>query len=252
MLILPAIDLRGGECVRLTQGDYARETQYHRDVVEVAQEFASAGAEVLHVVDLDGARDGVPANLALVERIVKDGGIPVEFGGGIRSLETARRVLDLGVLRVVVGTKLIQDRDLADQFFTEFGDRVVAGIDARDGKVATVGWIETSDVTAKGLAQRVEGSGCKRIILTDIARDGALVGPNLSLLREVVDAVTIPVIASGGVAEISDLLAIQHAFPTGVEGIIVGKALYEGRFSLEEANAALGRQLQPATYNAGI
>lgn len=241
MLIIPAIDLRGGRCVRLTQGDYGRETVYDLDPVEVAQRFAAEGAEIVHVVDLDGAKSGAPANLEVVARIAKEGGLPVEFGGGVRTLETARRVLDFGVSRVVVGSKLVQDADLSAQFFSELGEQVVAGIDARDGKVATVGWTETSEVTAVELAQRVERAGCRRIILTDIARDGELKGPNLDLLREVATAVTIPVIASGGVAVVGDLEVLREAFPTGVEGVIVGKAIYENRFTVAEAVAALAR-----------
>lgn len=241
MLIIPAIDLRGGRCVRLSQGDYGRETIYDLDPVEVAQRFAAEGAEIVHVVDLDGAKSGSPANLEVVARIAREGGLPVEFGGGVRTLETARKVLDFGVSRVVVGSKLVQDADLSAQFFAELGELVVAGIDARDGKVATVGWTETSEVTAVELAQRVERAGCRRIILTDIARDGELKGPNLDLLRDVVAAVGIPVIASGGVAVVEDLEILRGAFPAGVEGVIVGKAIYENRFTVAEAVAALAR-----------
>ncbi|MGV3617079.1 MAG: 1-(5-phosphoribosyl)-5-[(5-phosphoribosylamino)methylideneamino]imidazole-4-carboxamide isomerase [Fimbriimonas sp.] len=239
MLIIPAIDLRGGRCVRLTQGDYGRETVYDLDPVEVALGFGREGAEIVHVVDLDGAKSGAPENLEIVARIVREGGLPVEFGGGVRSLETARRLLDLGVARVVVGSKLVQDAELSARFFSELGDRVVAGIDAREGKVATIGWTETSGVSAVELAQRVEAAGCRRIILTDIARDGALRGPNVDLLREVVGAVSIPVIASGGVSVVEDLRVLREAFPAGVEGVIVGKAIYEDRFTVAEAVAAL-------------
>jgi phosphoribosylformimino-5-aminoimidazole carboxamide ribotide isomerase len=239
LLIIPAIDLRGGRCVRLTQGDYGRETIYDLDPVEVAQRFAAEGAEIVHVVDLDGAKSGSPANLEIVARIVREGGLPVEFGGGVRTLETARRVLDHGVQRVVVGSKLVQDAELSAQFFAELGEQVVAGIDAREGKVATIGWTETSEVTAVELALRVEAAGCRRIILTDIARDGELKGPNLDLLRDVVAVVKIPVIASGGVAVVEDLGLLRSAFPAGVEGVIVGKAIYENRFTVAQAVAAL-------------
>lgn len=239
MLIIPAIDLRGGRCVRLTQGDYGRETIYDLDPVDVAQRFAAEGAEIVHVVDLDGAKSGSPANLEIVARIAREGGLPVEFGGGVRTLETARRVLDHGVQRVVVGSKLVQDAELSAQFFAELGEQVVAGIDAREGKVATIGWTETSEVTAVELALRVETAGCRRIILTDIARDGELKGPNLDLLRDVVAAVKIPVIASGGVAVVRDLELLRQAFPAGVEGVIVGKAIYENRFTVAQAVAAL-------------
>lgn len=239
MLIIPAIDLRGGRCVRLTQGDYGRETIYDLDPVEVAQRFAAEGAEIVHVVDLDGAKGGSPQNLEIVARIAAEGGLPVEFGGGVRSLETAHRALEAGVQRVVVGSKLVQDAELSARFFSELGDRVVAGIDAREGKVATIGWTETSEVTAVELAQRVEAAGCRRIILTDIARDGELKGPNLDLLRDVVSAVKIPVIASGGVAVVEDLAQLRAAFPAGVEGVIVGKAIYENRFTVAQAVTTL-------------
>jgi phosphoribosylformimino-5-aminoimidazole carboxamide ribotide isomerase len=239
LLIIPAIDLRGGRCVRLTQGDYGRETIYDLDPVEVAQRFAAEGAEIVHVVDLDGAKSGSPQNLEIVARIAAEGGLPVEFGGGVRTLETAHRALEAGVQRVVVGSKLVQDAELSARFFAELGDRVVAGIDAREGKVATIGWTETSEVTAVELALRVEAAGCRRIILTDIARDGELKGPNLELLRDVVSAVKIPVIASGGVAVVEDLVQLREAFPAGVEGAIVGKAIYENRFTVAQAVAAL-------------
>jgi phosphoribosylformimino-5-aminoimidazole carboxamide ribotide isomerase len=235
MLIIPAIDLIGGRCVRLTQGDYAQETVYDPDPAAVAKRFEDAGAEWIHVVDLDGAKAGEPRNLDAVGAVLAAVNAKVEFGGGVRSLETARRLLGLGVARVIVGTKLIQDPALAERFFSELGERVVAGIDARDGKVAVAGWIEGSDVSALDLARRVESQGARRIILTDIARDGALTGPNLGLQAQVAEGVGIPVIASGGIGALRDIDALLPLEAKGVEGVIVGKAIYEGRVDLQEA-----------------
>lgn len=219
--------------MRLTQGDYNRETIYEVDPAEVAQDFVTHGAEWIHVVDLDGAKSGRPENLDLLASIIGASDRPIEFGGGVRSLETARTLIDLGVGRVVVGTKLVQDEELAARMFAELGDRVVAGIDARNGMVATIGWTETSEVTAAEMARRVEAAGCRRIILTDIARDGAMRGPNLELLTEVASAVSIPVIASGGVSVLDDVTALTQVQPA-LEGVIVGKALYEGNLTLPD------------------
>lgn len=239
MLILPAIDLRGGKCVRLVQGDYSRETVYGEDPLDVAHQFEEEGARWIHIVDLDGARSGEPVNLPIVERIAKASKASLEFGGGVRSLEVARRVLAAGVKRVVIGTKLVSDPNFARGAFQELGDGVVAGIDARNGMVATDGWLETSETTAVGAAQRAEDMGARRLILTDIARDGMLTGPNVELLSQVMAAVRIPVIQSGGVSSIEDLEALARLGPAGPEGVIVGKAIYEGKFSVKQAVSAL-------------
>jgi phosphoribosylformimino-5-aminoimidazole carboxamide ribotide isomerase len=235
MLILPAIDLRGGYCVRLTQGDYSKEKVYDSDPIRVALDFESQGAAWIHVVDLDGAKSGEPKNWESIEGIVKSVGIPIEVGGGVRSLETARRLIDLGVERVVVGTKLIEDPDLASVFFSELGARVVAGIDARDGMVAVAGWITQSTISAKDLAVRMEASGVQRVILTDIAQDGMLTGPNIKLLQEVSGAVHIPIIQSGGIGSLADLKALSDLTEGRPEGVIVGRAIYEGKFTVREA-----------------
>lgn len=234
MLILPAIDLRGGKAVRLAQGDFARETVYGDDPAEVAKGFRDAGAEWVHVVDLDGARTGAPAHWNQIEEIATTG-LNVEVGGGVRSLEAARRFLNQGAARVVVGTRLVSNPDLAANFFEELGGRVVAGIDARDGMVHISGWEAGSNITAVDLAIRVAGQGAKRIILTDIARDGMQTGPNLELLREVTRATKLPIIQSGGIgslAHIRELLALGEGMP---EGVIVGRAIYEGSVDLAEA-----------------
>ena len=183
MLILPAIDLRGGRCVRLMHGDYSQESVYAGDPADVAKEFEDCGAQFIHVVDLDGAKKGEPENLDAVARICRRVRVPVEFGGGIRSLEVAQRVLNSGVDRVIVGTKLVTDRELANQFWGALREQVVAGIDARNGKVAIAGWTETTEIDALELAAQLEKDGAKRFILTDIARDGALSGPNIEFWK---------------------------------------------------------------------
>lgn len=235
MLIIPSIDLRAGRTVRLLHGDYAKETVYDADPVETAVSFAEQGAEVIHVVDLDGAKTGVPENLETLTRIFRAVPVPVQVGGGVRTLETAQRLLDAGAGRVVLGTALVRDPALADSVFNALGERAVAGIDARDGRVAVAGWVDTSDVDAIELARRMQASGAQRVIVTDIARDGALNGPNLPFLLTFVEALEMRVVASGGVASLDDIRALV---PTGVEGVIVGRAIYEAKFTVKEAIAA--------------
>lgn len=233
MLIIPAIDLIGGRCVRLHQGDYAQETLYGEDPVEVAKGFEDAGASMIHVVDLDGARTGEPANLQVIERIASSIACGMEVGGGIRSVARARQVLDAGVTRLVVGTKLVENPDLAQEMFATLGEQVVAGIDARDGFVAAHGWTATSSEPIADFVQRMERWGACRLIVTDIATDGTLAGPNIELLEQLVGIVGIPIIASGGVGTLDDLRRLQQV--PRLEGVIVGKALYEGRFTISEA-----------------
>ena len=237
MLVIPAIDLRGGLCVRLTQGDYALEKVYDSDPVRVAQEFEAEGAQLIHVVDLDGAKSGVPLNSDVIRAMAKALSIPMEVGGGVRSVEAAQRLLDLGVDRVVVGTKLVEDEALAQEMFERFADRVVAGIDARNGQVAVAGWTSQSGVSAVNLALRMQTLGAKRIILTDIAQDGMLTGPNLDLLSDVSSAVSIPVIHSGGIGSLDDLRILSESGEAKPEGVITGRAIYEGKFSVREAVA---------------
>jgi len=236
MIIIPAIDIRAGKCVRLTQGDYAQEKVYDDDPVAVAQGFEAEGAELIHVVDLDGAKAGEPRNKAIIERIVRAVRIPIEVGGGIRSFDSASALLDIGVSRVVVGTALVQRPDLAERLFLTFRERVVAGIDARGGKVAIGAWTEQSEVTAVDLALTMQRSGARRVILTDIARDGMLNGPNLELLEEVASQLVIPVIQSGGIGSLDHLRSLKG---TRAEGVIVGRAIYEGKFSVSEAITAV-------------
>lgn len=232
MLILPAIDLRAGKCVRLKQGDYAQETIYGEDPAAVAADFAEQGADWIHVVDLDGAKAGEPQNLDAIRAIVEASDVPVEVGGGIRSLETAQRLLDLGVGRVIFGTRLLATEDAGESLFRALGEQAVAGIDSRDGMVAVTGWTEQSSVVALDFAKHLESVGAKRFIVTDIATDGMLQGPNLPMLRQFAEELQGAVIASGGVATLDDLVAISGL---RVEGAIVGKAIYERRFTVAEA-----------------
>jgi phosphoribosylformimino-5-aminoimidazole carboxamide ribotide isomerase len=235
MLIFPAIDLRGGRCVRLTVGDFAQQTTYDGDPAEMAAQFAEQGAPWIHVVDLDGAKEGEPRNLETVRRIVESISIPVQFGGGVRRRAVIDQALEIGVARVILGSRLARDLAWAREVLPGYGERVVAGIDTREGKVAVAGWQEESDHETVAFARYLEDLGAQRIIFTDIHRDGTLGGPNMAALNELTSAVQIPVIASGGVGSLEDLKRLS---PTRVEGVIVGKALYEGRFTVAEAVAS--------------
>jgi len=234
MEILPAIDIRGGKCVRLVQGDYARETVFGDDPAAMARHWEQHGATRLHVVDLDGAKAGEPRNLDVVGRIIEAVSIPVELGGGMRSVEIARRALDLGVERVIIGTAAL-DPEMARGLFGALGEKAVAGIDARDGRVAVRGWLDVSDVRAVDLARELVGMGAKWVVFTDIGSDGMLQGPNLPALREMVEGVAANVIASGGITTAEDVRAVKD---TGAAAAIIGRALYEGRVTLEEAMEA--------------
>jgi phosphoribosylformimino-5-aminoimidazole carboxamide ribotide isomerase len=234
MEIIPAIDIRGGRCVRLIQGDYAREMVFGDDPAAMAKHWEEHGATRLHVVDLDGAREGEPRNLAVVERIAGAARIPVELGGGIRTEEIARRALDAGVDRVIIGTAAL-DRAAARRLAEALGEAMVAGIDARDGRVAVRGWLETSDIRAVDLGREMAALGVKWIVFTDIGSDGMLQGPNVPALREMVESVDASIIASGGITTVDDVKAVRD---TGAAAAIIGRALYEGRLSLEEAMAA--------------
>jgi len=235
----PAIDLRGGRCVRLVQGDYARETVFGDDPVAVVRRFVAAGARRLHIVDLDGARDGLPAQAGLVARMVAAAGVPCQLGGGIRTLEAARAYVDAGVERLVVGSVAIESPQLLEELAATFPGRMVLGLDARDGMVAVRGWLETSRQTALDVARRHAALPLAGIVYTDIARDGMLSGPNLPALAGMVAGVSLPVIASGGVATAAD---VRRVAGVGAAGCIVGRALYEGALTLADAAAAAGER----------
>ena len=234
MLILPAIDLRGGQCVRLRQGDYARETVFGADPAAMARRWAEQGARWLHLVDLDGAREGRPVNGPSVRAIVRAAGVPCQLGGGLRSDVHVEEALGWGVTRVVVGTRALRDPDWCRGLCRRFPGRVAVGIDARDGRVAVEGWTEASDRTALDLARQCVGWGAAAIIYTDISRDGMLEGPNVEATAELAAAVAVPVIASGGVTTLNDVARLAGR---GLAGCIIGRALYEGRLDLAAAIA---------------
>jgi len=236
MIVIPAIDLKNGLCVRLLQGRKSEMTVYNENPVEVAREFAAAGAQMIHVVDLDGAfsEDDSP-NRAVVKEIVEAVDIPIEFGGGIRTIEDVRQLCDAGVARVVLGTVAAEASAKLREFVGSFGSKICVGIDARDGRVMTRGWETTSPLMAVDLARSVAECGVDRIIYTDIARDGALVGPNMRQTITIAEAANVRVTASGGVSSLDDIKRLRDAGDERVDSVIVGKALYEGRFKLEEA-----------------
>lgn len=236
--IYPAIDLRGGKCVRLTQGDYGKETVYGDSPVAMAQKFADAGAEWLHMVDLDGAKDGRRINNEVIIEAAKLG-LKVQVGGGIRTREDIAYYLENGVTRVIIGSMAIRQPELVISFIEEFGsDRIVIGIDAKDGMAATEGWIETSTQTAAEVAGFFTANGAKHFIYTDIATDGTLAGPNIGANRKLVKKGFAEVIVSGGIGTLEDVRSVKAAAAdSAISGVIIGKALYEKRFSLEEALA---------------
>lgn len=240
MDVIPAIDVLQGQCVRLYQGDYGRSQVFDEKPEHVARLWVDRGAPRLHVVDLDGAKIGKPSNLKSIEAIIKAVSVPVQVGGGLRDRASVTQLLDMGVEQIILGTVAVENPTLVRSLCEEFPGQIVIGIDARDGKVATRGWLETSEVTATSLAQQMTELGAAAIIYTDIHRDGTLEGPNLEGLREIAGAVSIPVIASGGVSSVTDLLSLLALEPLGVSGVIVGRALYTGDVSLKEALQAVG------------
>ena len=235
MQIWPAIDLRGGKCVRLQQGDYARETVFGDDPAAMAQHWVAEGTRLLHLVDLDGVRDGRPTNLASIEAILAATRVPCELGGGIRDEATIVRLLDSGLARLVIGTRALREPEWFRRLCRAFPDRLVLGIDARDGRVATDGWLELSSTPAIDLARQFEGEPLAAIIYTDITADGMLAGPNLAAIREMQDAVSLPVVASGGVHALND---IRKLAALKLAGCVIGRALYEGKFTVREALVA--------------
>jgi phosphoribosylformimino-5-aminoimidazole carboxamide ribotide isomerase len=237
--IIPAIDIRAGKCVRLLQGQAEQQTIYSDDPVAMARRWATAGAPLLHVVDLDGAFTGQLQNFAVMQHIVHTVPVPVQVGGGVRDLETIQTLLDAGVSRVVLGTAVLEQWDLFVTATARFPGRICVGIDCRDGRVAVRGWQTISEVEPLALIRQVATTRVAAIIYTDITRDGTLQGPNLAGIAALAQAVAVPIIASGGVSQIEDLQRLARLGPPGVAGVIVGKALYEGRFDYQQACAAL-------------
>ncbi|QLH69529.1 1-(5-phosphoribosyl)-5-[(5-phosphoribosylamino)methylideneamino]imidazole-4-carboxamide isomerase [Rhodopseudomonas palustris] len=240
MILFPAIDLKNGQCVRLEQGDMARATVFNLDPAAQAQSFAAQGFQYLHVVDLDGAFAGKPMNAQAVEAMLKVVSMPVQLGGGIRDLKTIEAWLSKGIARVIIGTAAVRDPALVKEAAKAFPGRVAVGLDARDGNVAVEGWAESSQVTALDIAQRFEDAGVAAIIFTDIARDGLLKGINWDATIALAEAISIPVIASGGLASIEDVRTLLSPRAKKLEGAIAGRALYDGRLDPAEALALIG------------
>lgn len=234
-VIYPAIDIRDGKCVRLVQGDYNRETVYNEDPVAVARDWEAQGGEWIHLVDLDGAKAGQPVNHELIGRIAKAVKVPVQVGGGLRKEEDVERLIGLGVSRVILGTAAIEDRAFVSRVLAKHGSAVAIGIDARNGLVATRGWLETSEVKAEDLAVQLAAEGAQTFIFTDISRDGMMGGPNVEAIVNLAKVSGRTVIASGGVSKPEDLDRLAAHVADGVGGAIVGKALYTGSINLAEA-----------------
>ncbi|NTZ20508.1 1-(5-phosphoribosyl)-5-[(5-phosphoribosylamino)methylideneamino]imidazole-4-carboxamide isomerase [Paenibacillus sp. JMULE4] len=236
-VIYPAIDIRGGKCVRLIQGDYNQETVYNENPLEVAKAWESQGAKWIHLVDLDGAKAGYPVNDKLIGEIAKSVQVPVQLGGGLRTEKDVDHVLSLGVSRVILGTAAIENRDFVNRVLAKHGEKVAIGLDARDGYVATRGWLETSAVKADELAVELAREGARTFIFTDISRDGMMSGPNVEAIVHLAKVSGQTVIASGGVSQYDDLKRLVQYASEGVGGAIVGKALYTGSIKLEEAQS---------------
>nr|WP_326127771.1 1-(5-phosphoribosyl)-5-[(5-phosphoribosylamino)methylideneamino]imidazole-4-carboxamide isomerase [uncultured Oscillibacter sp.] len=237
MQIFPAIDLRGGQVVRLYQGDYDKETVYGRDPCAAARDFIAAGARHLHVVDLDGARDGTPANFDSIAAIAKQGGLYIEVGGGIRTEDRIRQYLDLGVSRCILGTIAVKDFDFTARMAQKYGGQIAVGVDARDGCVAVNGWKELSRERGVDFCRRLQGAGVRTVIYTDISRDGAEQGTNLALYRELAEIRGLDVTASGGISSVAELRELQAI---GTRAAILGKALYTGRLDLKTVIEEVG------------
>ncbi|MDR1701705.1 MAG: 1-(5-phosphoribosyl)-5-[(5-phosphoribosylamino)methylideneamino]imidazole-4-carboxamide isomerase [Sporomusaceae bacterium] len=235
MIIFPAIDIRGGKCVRLLQGEFDKETVFGDDPVAMALKWRAKGAEFLHLVDLDGARAGEPVNLAVVRKIAAAVKIPVQLGGGIRTAETIETVLEAGVSRVILGSAAVKDPDMVRKAAAKYQEKIVVGIDAKDGRVKIDGWGAEGGVDAAELAAEMASIGAKRIIYTDIAKDGMLSGVNVEATVKLAQQAKIPVIASGGVKDINDIILLKEKEACGIEGVIVGKAIYTDGLDLAEA-----------------
>ena len=239
MEIIPAIDLLNGKCVRLNQGNYNEVTKFNSDPVKQAQIWESQGAKRLHLVDLDGAKTGEPINDLTIKKIKRSISIPIQLGGGIRTIDRAKELLGIGIDRIILGTIAIENPELVKILSQEYPRRVAVGIDAKEGMVATRGWLKQSEISSLELAKRLNDLELAAIISTDIATDGTLKGPNVQALREITEISINPVIASGGVGSIADLISLSDFENEGIEGIIVGRALYDGSIDLKEALLAL-------------
>lgn len=236
MLIYPAVDIKKGKCVRLTQGLINEEKRYFEEPIEAAKLWLTQGAKVLHLVDLDGAFQGSPRNLQAIKAIIREIELPIQVGGGIRSMSAVEELLEYGAARIILGTKALEDKKFLKEAVEKYGDRVRVSIDAKGGYVATEGWVKTTHIAVLDFAKELEAVGVDTIIYTDIGRDGMLMGPDVEGLNTIMKETSIKVIASGGISSVKDLIRLKDL---GVEGAIVGKALYEERFTLMEAEEAL-------------
>jgi phosphoribosylformimino-5-aminoimidazole carboxamide ribotide isomerase len=239
LLFIPAIDLIEGKCVRLSQGDYGQRKEYEHDPAERARYFRDQGASYLHIVDLDAAREPGINNRETIRRIVEQVDVPVEVGGGVRSREDVQELLDMGVDRCILGTVIVKRGELVEALVEEYGKRVVAGIDAREGMVRISGWTEGSGITALELGKRVRDIGFSLIVYTDISRDGMLGGPNVEAIEAMIAKTGLPLVAAGGISSMEDLQKIKALGNSRIRGVISGKAIYEGRISVREACSLL-------------
>jgi phosphoribosylformimino-5-aminoimidazole carboxamide ribotide isomerase len=241
-VIIPAVDIKSGKCVRLFQGRADEETVFSNDPEDVALRWQDEGARLLHVVDLDGAFEGRPVNREIIKAVISRLSIPVQIGGGIRSMDAALDYIDAGAYRVVVGTRAFSDPDWLSELTEELGDKLAVGVDVKEGRVATGGWLEFINTTSVEAVEYLSRIGVKRIIYTEVIKDGTLEGPNFEGIKRIADNSPIPVIVSGGVGEIDDIVSIYRMRRLGVEGVIVGMALYKGEFALADALEALERE----------
>jgi phosphoribosylformimino-5-aminoimidazole carboxamide ribotide isomerase len=241
MILLPAIDIIDGKAVRLLQGDFAQRTDYDTDPLEAARRWVDSGARELHVVDLDGARTGVPANVAHIERIASTLGVPVQVGGGLRSLDSVRAVAQAGATRVILGTAAFRDPEFLDQAVAAFGEQLIVSVDARDGRIAAAGWTEQTELTVEQALVDLQRRGVRRFVYSSIDRDGMLTGPDLDGARAFADVVEESFVYSGGIGELADLEALAGLHEPKLSGVIVGKAIYERRFNVGDAQAVLDR-----------
>jgi len=252
MQVFPAIDILGGRAVRLAQGDYDRVTVYNDDALDQALQWAELGAQWIHIVDLDGARTGKPENIGAISSIAREIGVPIEVGGGVRTLKTAAALLDAGVERVVIGTKLATDFDFVHKLVSELGsEHLVAGVDAKDGFVATQGWTDTTRIASDNLVVQLSTLGLSHLVYTDISRDGMQTGIDTELYRRIAAAAGFPVIVSGGVSNLKDFENIKEAGDAVAEGVITGRALYEGAFTLTQALAVFDVEKVDETREGG-
>ena len=245
MILIPAIDIRAGNAVRLTMGQFDSETVYDADPVDAARRWVADGARALHVVDLDGARGGEPVNLEHVRRIASEVDVPVQVGGGLRTIGAVRHAIEAGVTRVVLGTAAYRDVDFLDAALAEFGSRVIVSVDARNGRLAASGWTEQTEMPVEPVIERLGDRGVRRFVFSSIERDGMLAGPDLEGARSVAQAVKGTFVYSGGVSSIQDLAALSALRQVNMGGVIVGKALYERRFTVAEGQAALDPPPRP-------